>query len=110
MAVAPIVQWENFLSVRPSIVCCRTWQAGPEAKQAGSKAWQAGPKAWQDGPEVWLAGPLAWLAGPEVWLAGPEDGRIISPSFRTSSPIGAAAQKDKGINKTVYTQIQAACF
>ena len=72
MAVAPIVQWENFLSVRPSIVCCRTWQAGPEAKQAGSKAWQAGPKAWQDGPEVWLAGPLAWLAGPEVWLAGPE--------------------------------------
>merc|ERR1712212_1269277 len=47
----------------------------------------------------------AWLAGPQAWLDGPEGGmyertyertygRKISPFYRTSSPIGAAAQKD----------------
>ena len=52
------------------------------------------------GSEAWLAGPQAWLAGPQAWLDGPEGGtygrtyiRKISPFYRTSSPIGAAAQK-----------------
>ena len=48
-----------------------------------------------------MAGPQAWLAGPQAWLDGPEGGtdlqsygrREISPFYRTSSPIGAAAQK-----------------
>ena len=58
-----------------------------------------------------LAGPQAWLAGPQAWLDGPEggtdvrtdgrmdgrtDGRKISPFYRTSSPIGAAALLPKG--------------
>ena len=49
-------------------------------------------------PQAWLAGPQAWLAGPQAWLDGPEggmyertNGRKISPFYRTSSPIGAAA-------------------
>ena len=55
---------------------------------------------WLAGPQAWLAGPQAWLAGPQAWLDGPEggtyertNGRKISPFYRTSSPIGAAAQK-----------------
>ena len=58
----------------------------------------------------WLAGPQAWLAGPQAWLDGPEggtdgrmdgrtNGRKISPFYRTSSPIGAAAQKGKKRHK-----------
>ena len=73
----------------------------PEAWLAGPEAWLAGPEAWLTGPEAWLAGPQAWLAGPQAWLDGPEggtDGRTygqkISPFYRTSSPIGAAAQKE----------------
>ena len=60
-----------------------------------------GLAGWLAGPQIWLAWPQAWLAGPQAWLDGPEGGRMyqqkngrkISPFYRTSSPIGAAAQK-----------------
>ena len=57
------------------------------------------PETWLAG---WLAGSQAWLAGPQAWLDGPGGDvrmnertyvRKISPFYRTSSPIGAAAQK-----------------
>ena len=47
------------------------------------------------GPQAWLAGPQAWLDGPEGGTYGQTDERTdkrkISPFYRTSSPIGAAA-------------------
>ena len=57
------------------------------------QAWLAGPQAGLAGPQAWLA--EAWLGGPQFWLDGPEGGGAdeISPFYRTSSPIGAAAQK-----------------
>ena len=60
-------------------------------------------EAWVAGTEAWLAGPEVWLARPEAWLTGPEGGlrniQKISPLYRTSSHIGAAAQKKKCIIK-----------
>merc|ERR1712212_1087834 len=46
--------------------------------------------------QAWLARPQAWLDDPEGGMDGRTDGRMdkrkISPFYRTSSPIGAAAQ------------------
>ena len=66
------VDWGDFLSVHPSV-----WPS-----------WLAGPQAWLDGPE-----------GGNGRTEGRTDeqtnkrtyGRKISPFYRTSSPIGAAA-------------------
>ena len=69
--------------------------ARPEAQPARSEALPASL------PSLRLQ---AWLAGPQAWLDGPEgganrrtneqmNGQKISPFYRTSSPIGAAAQK-----------------
>ena len=51
-------------------------------------------------PQTWLAGPQACLYGPEGGTNEQTDGwknwRIISPFYRTTSPIEAAARKEKG--------------
>ena len=115
------VEWGDF--VCPS-VC-------PYVRLSPSLGHPAKPEAWLAGPEAWLAGPQAWLDGPEggdrrtdVRTDGRTDGRTygrtykISPFYRTSSPIGAAAQKgwldllivfNQGQNKAVYTAVSVAC-
>ena len=70
-----------------------TWLAGWLGLRAGWLG--SGLAGWA---KDWLAGPQAWLAGPQALLDGPEGGtdertNKISPFYRTSSPIGAAAQK-----------------
>ena len=70
-----------------------SWAPALAGKASGLAGWTSG-----------LAGPQAWLAGAQAWLDGPEggmdertnkqtDGRKISPFYRNSSPIGAAALK-----------------
>ena len=86
-----LVEWGDFPSVHLSVclsVCSFIPPSGP----------------------FWLAGPQVWQAGPQAWLDGPEgegrDGcmniRKITPFYRTSSPIGAAALLQPNFNpKTV---------
>ena len=102
------VEWGDFPSVtQPGLgwlAGLQIWLAGPQAWLAGPQAWLAGPQVWLGGPQAWLAGPQAWLARPQAWLDGPEGGtdgwmdkQKISPFYRTSSPIGAAAQKGRNL-------------
>ena len=113
------VECGDFPSVRPSVhpsvpplegprasqAGLRPSQSGLRASQAGLRASQPGLRASQPGlrgSEACLAGSEAWLDGSKACLAGSwaleggngrTDGRKISPFYRTSSPIGAAAQK-----------------
>ena len=117
------VEWGDFPSICTSIRPSIPHLEGPRASQAGLRPSQSGLRASQAGlraSEAWLAGSEACLTGSEACLAGSEAclagykaclagswaleggdgrtygrtyGRKISPFYRTSSPIGAAAQK-----------------
>ena len=79
--------WSSQPGLRPSQPGLRPSQPGLRPSQPAS---QSSLRL-----QAWLAGPQAWLAGPEGGTDGRTDKRTderkISPFYRTSSPIGAAA-------------------
>ena len=120
------VEWGDFPSIRPSvrpyIPPSRAQEPARQdldpASQASKRAWQASEPASQASEALrhaWLALRPDWLGLRPAWLAlGPlrggtdirtdkrTDGWKSSPSYRTLSPIGAAAPLQPNFNpKTV---------
>ena len=69
------------------------WLAGWTSGLAG---WASGMAGWASGLAGWASGLAGWPRGgdkqTDKWTDGRMDGRKISPFYRTSSPIEAAAQ------------------
>ena len=73
----------------------------------GSEGWLKGPEGLLEGPEGLPEGPEGLPEGPEglpgaggdvrkdVVTDGWTDGRNFSPFYKTSSPVGAATQKQQ---------------